>query len=106
AGGTGLRRRPRDAFRGLPTTPTRRLFVLVGEAGGTLPFGVGEVPWETYFTTSLWGSIADLRDVVYYAQTGLIDWHVEELPLADANEALERLRHGDVVDRLVLNPCV
>jgi D-arabinose 1-dehydrogenase-like Zn-dependent alcohol dehydrogenase len=31
---------------------------------------------------------------------------VEELPLADANEALERLRHGDVVDRLVLNPCV
>jgi len=80
------------------------IFVLVGESGGSLHFKVGEVPWEASYTTSLWGSIADLRQVVGYARAGEIEWNVETMSLDNANEALDRLRTGQVSGRLVLTP--
>jgi propanol-preferring alcohol dehydrogenase len=78
--------------------------VLVGEAGGSLRFRIGCVPWETSFTTSIWGSIADLRDVVDHVRAGAIEWNVETMPLDDAEEALHRLRTGQADGRLVLVP--
>jgi len=38
--------------------------MVVGEAGGRLPFGFGTVPNEAHLTTSLWGSYRDLVAVV------------------------------------------
>lgn len=78
--------------------------LLVGEAGGSLSFGIGAVPWETSYATSLWGSIAELGEVVRYAKAGVLQWDVEPLPLEEANRALDRLRAGDATDRLVLVP--
>jgi propanol-preferring alcohol dehydrogenase len=80
------------------------LVMVVGEAGGHLSFGMGQVPHEAAFTTSIWGSRADLDAVLALALRGEIEWEVETLPLASVNEALDRVRRGDVSGRLVLVP--
>ncbi len=46
----------------------------------------------------------DLAAVLDHVCRGEVEWHVETLPLEQANEALERLRRGDVLQRLVLTP--
>lgn len=78
--------------------------VQIGEAGGRLPFGLGAVPHEAVFTTSIWGSMEDLKAVLDYALAGKLRWDVECLRLEDANAALERVRRGQVSGRLVLRP--
>jgi propanol-preferring alcohol dehydrogenase len=80
------------------------LISLVGEAGGTLPFGFERVPVEASLTTTAWGSIADLREVVALARRGRLRWEVERMPLAEAQAAHDRLAAGDVEGRLVLVP--
>ena len=80
------------------------LVLLVGEAGGSLPFGFDRVPVESWLTTVAWGSHDDLHRVVDLARSHRIQWDVETLPLADAAAAHARLRAGDVRDRLVLVP--
>jgi alcohol dehydrogenase, propanol-preferring len=76
----------------------------IGEGGGRLCAGIGHYPHEAAFTTSIWGSLADLRDTLDLARRGQVRWEVERLPLASVNEALDRLRRGDVRGRLVLTP--
>jgi alcohol dehydrogenase, propanol-preferring len=80
------------------------LVVLVGEAGGSLPFGFDRPPVESWLTTVAWGSGDDLREVVRLAERGRLRWNVEALRLADAAAAHERLRTGDVDGRVVLVP--
>jgi propanol-preferring alcohol dehydrogenase len=80
------------------------LIVLVGEDGGSTPFGFGALSDNVTATSSILGSIPDLRAVVELAQGGHLEWEVEELPLACANDALDRLREGAVRGRLVLVP--
>lgn len=80
------------------------LVLLVGEAGGSLPFGFDAVPVESWLTTVAWGSHDDLREVVRLAGRGRLRWDVETVPLAEAPTAHERLRTGDVEGRLVLVP--
>lgn len=80
------------------------LIVLVGEAGGQLPFGFALPALEGWLTTSVWGSRAELREVVALAAAGRLHWEVERLPLERASEALHRLAAGDVSGRLVLVP--
>ncbi len=80
------------------------IVVLVGEAGGHYPFGHGVVPPEVHLTTAISGSRRDLASVLDLARRGDLDWHVEALPLDRVNEALARLRRGDVLGRLVLVP--
>jgi propanol-preferring alcohol dehydrogenase len=80
------------------------LISLVGEAGGSLPFGFGRMAVESYATTTSWGSLEELRQVVAMAHEGLIHWEVDRLPLSDAAEAHARLAAGHVTGRLVLVP--
>lgn len=81
------------------------LVMLVGEAGGTLPFGFDHaLPVESWLTTVAWGSASDLREVVRLAGRGRLRWKVETMPLADAAAAHARLREGDVEGRVVLVP--
>jgi alcohol dehydrogenase, propanol-preferring len=76
----------------------------VGAAGGRLIYGFNALAAEATLGTSILGSLDELRAVVEHARRGDVRWHVEVLPLERANEALERLRRGDVVQRLVLAP--
>jgi alcohol dehydrogenase, propanol-preferring len=81
------------------------LVVAVGEAGGRLAVGPGtDVPWEATVTTSVWGSLRELREVVELAQAGQLRSTVETLPLDQADHALDRVRRGEVAGRLVLTP--
>jgi propanol-preferring alcohol dehydrogenase len=80
------------------------LVVLVGEAGGSIEFGFGSARFEVGVTTSVLGSIPELREVVALARAGAMEWTVDPMPLARANEALDRLRSGAVEGRLVLVP--
>jgi propanol-preferring alcohol dehydrogenase len=80
------------------------LVVLIGEAGGSLPFNFDHPPVESWLTTVAWGSHDDLRDVVRLAERGRLHWDVEPMPLERAAAAHARLREGNVPGRLVLVP--
>lgn len=78
--------------------------LLVGEAGGHLPFGFDAPTIEAWVTTVAWGSPDDLRQVVRLARRNRLSWSTEAVPLADAAAAHDRLRAGSVEGRLVLVP--
>jgi propanol-preferring alcohol dehydrogenase len=80
------------------------LLSLIGESGGRLPFGFGALPDEASVTTTAWGSLADLREVVRRARRGSLSWDVEPMPLTEAQAAHDRLAAGGVRGRLVLVP--
>ncbi|HET6381743.1 MAG TPA: alcohol dehydrogenase catalytic domain-containing protein [candidate division Zixibacteria bacterium] len=80
------------------------LLSLVGEAGGRLPFGFDVLPVEAWLTTTAWGSLDDLREVVRLARRGRLRWQVEKMPLREAQAAHDRLAAGRVSGRLVLVP--
>ena len=80
------------------------LVLLVGEGGGTIPFGFASPPVEAWLTTTAWGTANELREVVRLARRGSLHWDVETMPLEEAGAAHARLRSGDVEGRLVLVP--
>ncbi len=78
--------------------------VVVGIAGGTLPFSFWKIPLECEVTTSIWGNRRELKDVLELARRGLIAPHIERQPLSAINEVIARLHAGDVRGRVVLTP--
>lgn len=83
----------------------RGLVVVVGLAGGRVPFGFGAVPHEARLMSSVWGSRDELDELLDFARREPdIVQPVESLPLTDAQLAHDRLRAGDVRGRLVLLP--
>jgi alcohol dehydrogenase, propanol-preferring len=79
------------------------LVMLVGEGGGGATFGFG-TQLESWWTTTTWASVEDLREVVSIAQRGELRWQSERMPLVAADAALRRLEAGTVRGRLVLVP--
>jgi alcohol dehydrogenase, propanol-preferring len=80
------------------------LVVVVGLFGGRIPFGIGAVPHEARFMSSIWGTNAELGELLQLAQRESIQSTVEALPLTSAQTAHDRLRIGDVSGRFVLVP--
>jgi propanol-preferring alcohol dehydrogenase len=80
------------------------LVSVVGEGGGRIEFSFDRVPAEASLTTTAWGSLADLRDVVRLARRGRMRWEVEKMPLRRARSAHDRLLAGSVAGRIVLVP--
>ena len=80
------------------------LVMIVGETGGHLEIGFERPAIESWVTTTAWGSIDELREVVRLAGIGAVHVDVEVLDLADASVAHARLRAGDASGRLVLAP--
>jgi propanol-preferring alcohol dehydrogenase len=78
------------------------IIVVVGLAGGRLEFGVGVIPSETVLTSSIWGSLAELHELLDFVRRVGVTHTVETLPLDSAQEALDRLRRGDIRGRVVL----
>ncbi|WP_125611545.1 alcohol dehydrogenase catalytic domain-containing protein [Specibacter cremeus] len=78
------------------------IIVVVGLWGGRIPFGVGVLPSETVLTTSIWGSLADLRELLEFARNHPLQHSVETLPLSAAQQAHDRLRAGTITGRAVL----
>lgn len=78
------------------------IIAVVGLAGGRLEFGVGVIPSEAIITSSIWGGLDELRELLDFVRAEGIDHLVETMPLESAQEALDRLRRGDVRGRVVL----
>ncbi len=81
----------------------RGLVAVVGLYGGRIPFGFGAVPHEARFMSSVWGSRAQLDELLELAgrEPSILN-PVETLPLDDAQTAHDRLRAGEVKGRIVL----
>ena len=79
------------------------LVAVVGLYGGRIPFGFGAVPHEARFMSSVWGSRAQLDELLGLAarEPSILN-PVETLPLSDAQTAHDRLRAGQVKGRVVL----
>ena len=80
------------------------LVSVVGEAGGRYEFSFARIPVEASLTTTAWGSLADLREVVRLAKRRRIRWSVERMPLGEAAAAHDRVAEGRVTGRIVLVP--
>ncbi len=80
------------------------LVSVVGEAGGRLEFSFERIPVEASITTTAWGSLADLHEVVRLAKRGRMRWTVERMPLGEAAAAHDRLAESRVAGRIVLVP--
>ena len=78
--------------------------VLVGIYGGKIPFGFGAVPHEARFMTSIWGTQTQLGELLALANKHELKHSVETLPLANAQQAHERLIAGTVAGRIALVP--
>lgn len=78
--------------------------VVVGLYGGTIPFGFGAVPHEARFMTSVWGTRAQLGELVALARQHPLHSPIEKVSLAEAQRAHDRLAAGDVQGRFVLVP--
>ncbi len=94
-----------------PTLATARdhvrrqgMVVVVGLYGGTIPFGFGAVPHEARFMTSVWGSLAQMHEMVALAQQHPLHSPVELIGLDDVPTAHDRLTRGDVSGRFVITP--
>lgn len=80
------------------------LVSLVGESGGRFEFGFERLPIEASLTTTAWGSLADLHEVVRLGKLGRMHWTVEQMPLSEAAAAHDKLAEGRVAGRIVLVP--
>lgn len=78
------------------------ILVVVGLAGGRVEFGVGLIPSEAVVTSSIWGSLEELKELLAFVAAEGIEHIVETMPLDQAQNALDRLRNGDVRGRVVL----
>ena len=78
--------------------------VIVGIAGGTVPWGFGKLAQECEWIQSSWGSIAELREVIDLAERGLLKPETEVFPLSRVEEAYQALHEGALVGRAVVVP--
>ncbi|MEC8999450.1 MAG: alcohol dehydrogenase catalytic domain-containing protein [Actinomycetota bacterium] len=80
----------------------RGMVVAVGLFGGRVPFGIGAVPHEAQFMSSVWGTVAELGELIGFAHDHPLDFTVETAPLEEAEAAHQRLRSGEASGRMVL----
>jgi propanol-preferring alcohol dehydrogenase len=78
--------------------------VVVGAAGGSLSWNFYALPYEVNLTTSFWGTLAELHEVIAMAQRGLIEPHIQRYSLDDGMEAYHLMEKGQLSGRAVIVP--
>jgi propanol-preferring alcohol dehydrogenase len=78
--------------------------VVVGAAGGQFSWNFYVLPYEVNLTTSFWGSLPELHEVIALAQRGLIKAHIQRFPLDQAMHAYELMEQGQLAGRAVVVP--
>lgn len=78
--------------------------VVIGLAGGTLPVTFFGLPYGAEVTTSYWGTVTELMELVALARSGKLRMEVEKFPLDEAPLVYERLRRGQIRGRAVIVP--
>jgi alcohol dehydrogenase, propanol-preferring len=82
----------------------RGVAIVIGLFGGRIPFGIGAVPHEARFMSSIWGSRNELAELIGLAQRERLEYTIETMPLEQAEEAHRRVRAGETRGRIVLIP--
>ncbi|WP_304454379.1 NAD(P)-dependent alcohol dehydrogenase [Nocardiopsis sp. YSL2] len=77
---------------------------VVGIAGGTHEWSFFTSPYESYVTSTYWGTVEDLWEVVDMFRAGQITPEIERFGMDDALEAYRRLEAGDLSGRAVVVP--
>jgi propanol-preferring alcohol dehydrogenase len=78
--------------------------IVVGLYGGRVPFGLGAVPHEAHFLSSVWGSRDELAELIELAHRERLEYTIDTMPLEQAQRAHELLRSGQARGRIVLTP--
>ncbi|MBV9166420.1 MAG: alcohol dehydrogenase catalytic domain-containing protein [Solirubrobacterales bacterium] len=78
--------------------------IVVGLFGGRIPFGLGAVPHEAQFMSSIWGSRDELGELIEFAQREGLEYTIDPMPLERAQEAHDLIRSGRARGRIVLTP--
>jgi alcohol dehydrogenase, propanol-preferring len=77
---------------------------LVGAAGGSVPYSLWATKYEVELSTSIWGSISDLRDVIALARSGLLEPKVTTFKFDEIPDAFHALEQGTLEGRGVIVP--
>jgi alcohol dehydrogenase, propanol-preferring len=95
-----------DATMAMAAALSRSLghVTIVGAGGGSLPFGFFVTPYEVAISTTYWGSLPELAEVIALADGGHIRSRVQRYSLDDALSAFDALHTGAVQGRAVLVP--
>jgi propanol-preferring alcohol dehydrogenase len=78
--------------------------IVIGLFGGRIPFGLGAVPHEAHFMSSIWGSRDELAELIALAQRERLEYTIDTMPLERAQEAHDLVRSGEARGRIVLVP--
>jgi alcohol dehydrogenase, propanol-preferring len=77
---------------------------IVGIGGGTLPVSFFSLPYEVTVSSTYWGSIPELFEVIALAERGDIAPVVQRYPLDDVLTAYDAMRDGSLEGRAVIVP--
>jgi propanol-preferring alcohol dehydrogenase len=78
--------------------------VVVGAAAGQFAWNFYALPYEVSLTTSFWGTLPELHEVIALARSGLIEAHVQRFGLDQAMHAYELMEQGQLSGRAVVVP--
>jgi alcohol dehydrogenase, propanol-preferring len=78
--------------------------IVIGLFGGTVPFGLGAVPHEAHFLSSIWGSRDELAELIELARRERLEYTIDTMALERAQEAHDLIRSGQARGRIVLTP--
>jgi propanol-preferring alcohol dehydrogenase len=80
------------------------IVLVIGLFGGRIPFGLGAVPHEARFLSSIWGSRDELAELIALAQRERLEYTIDTMPLTQAQQAHDLIRSGGARGRIVLTP--
>ena len=78
--------------------------IVVGAAAGNFSWNFYALPYEVNLTTTFWGTLPELHEVIAMARQGLIKPHVQRFPLEEAMRAYELMEQGQLSGRAVIVP--
>jgi alcohol dehydrogenase, propanol-preferring len=78
--------------------------VVIGAAAGQFTWNFYALPYEVKLTTSFWGTLPELHEVIALARQHKVKAHVQRFPLEEAMHAYELMEKGQLDGRAVIVP--
>lgn len=78
--------------------------IVVGAAAGNFTWNFYALPYDVSLTTTFWGTLPELHEVIALARRGLIKAHIQRFPLEQAMHAYELMEQGRLAGRAVIVP--
>ena len=78
--------------------------IVVGAAAGNFTWNFYALPYEVNLTTTFWGTLPELHEVIAMARQGLIKPHVQRFSLEEAMRGYELMEQGQLSGRAVIVP--